>query len=459
MNRSILIVICDFLLLSLLTFSTDLSKIVGQDESTSTVKAHVTAKPPENSGKDLAAVMKQALAEEQGNREQLQAELAQARETARQQEEQAAQQARQVQQMMQQLQQQRTELEKQYALAQTNIQTLTQKLQSSASEASMTKEKLAAREAELQKQKVVAGNLQQQIELLNSRLQSAETEKRLSSGQIAMMQQQVQAEQAQNARLVEGYKTLATNNNTVNISNTRVEFRDDRGLTANTIFDDFVKNRVQTSFYAVRTGLFGSDSSRNKISQTVLVTDGANTYALCHVQDTPLTLADRGTDWQGLTGLLIHNQAQIAIRSLSFHVQDPRVVYMPITKAEAAQLGCKVFPISSDPYKFQDAVLVGAREGYYGQCSFQIDLTMPEYVKMVRSKQLSGKFSPSRGDLVFSHAGELLGVMANDSYCLVLHEFAESESVQFGPSLQNQHTGEILSRMYSYAYQLPSRLQ
>ena len=86
-------------------------------------------------------------------------------------------------------------------------------------------------------------------------------------------------------------------------------------------------------------------------------------------------------------------------------------------------------------------------------------MTTPEYVKLVRNKPLFGKFSPSRGDLVFSHAGELLGVMANDSYCLVLHEFAESESLQFGPNLQNQHTGEVLSRMYSYAYQLPSRLQ
>ena len=74
---------------------------------------------------------------------------------------------------------------------------------------------------------------------------------------------------------------------------------------------------------AFRTGLLGADLSKSKTGQTVLATDGANTYALCHVQDTPLTLADHGTDWQGLTGLLIHNQVQIAIRSLSFHIQDP----------------------------------------------------------------------------------------------------------------------------------------
>jgi hypothetical protein len=454
MNRSILIVICDFLLLSLLTFSTDLNKIVSQDEGAQAVRADAVSKPPENNGKELAAVMKQALAEEQTNREQLQSELNQTRETARQKEEEAARQAREIQQILQQMQQQRAALEKQYAAAQTNIQTLSQKLQNTTTEASMTREKLAAREAELQKQKVVAGNLQQQIELLNGRLQAADAEKRLVSGQVAMMQQQVQAEQAQNARLVEGYKVLATNSTSV----TRV-IHDNGGLAPNTIFDDYIKNRVRTTFNASRSGLLGVDMSRSKNAETVLVTDGANTYALCHVQETPLTLADRGTDWEGLTGMLVHNQVQVPIRSLSFHVQDPRVVFMPVTKAEAVQLGCKVFPISSDPYKFQDAVLVGSQERGYGQCSFQIDVTTPEYVKLVRNKVLFGKFTPSRGDLVFSRAGELLGVMANDNYCLMLHEFAESESLQFAPNLQNQHTGDVLSRMYSYAYQLPSRLQ
>ena len=48
--------------------------------------------------------------------------------------------------------------------------------------------------------------------------------------------------------------------------------------------------------------------------------------------------------------------------------------------------------------------------------------------------------------------------MANDNYCLVLHEFVESESLQFGPDLRPLRTGEVLSRMYFYAYQLPSRL-
>ncbi|MGD0207688.1 MAG: hypothetical protein ABSC89_08810 [Verrucomicrobiota bacterium] len=450
MNRSILIVICDFLLLSLLTFSTDLSKMAGENEgSAATVKVDVLPKTGDNNSKDLAAVMQQALGEEQKNREQLQAELAKAREAARQQQEQFDQQAKE-------LQQKQSNLEQQYATAQANIQALNQKLQSTATETSMTREQLAAKEAEIQKQTDLATSLQKQLAQLSNQLHAADVEKRIATGQVALMQQQVQAERAENARLAEGFKTLATNSGAL----TR-EIRENRALAPNTIFDDFVKNRVQTSFVASRTGLFGIDLGKNKTTETVLVTDGNKTYALCHVQDTPLTLWDPGTDWEKLTGTLAHNQAQVSIHALSFHLQDPRVVFMPVTKAEAAQLGCKVYSISADPYKFQDAVVIGVQGDYYGQSSFQIDLNTPQYVKLDRNllKGLFGKFNPSRGDLVFSRTGELLGIMANGTYCLVLHDFASDVTFPFGRDIRTQHTGDALSQLYSYVFNLPSRLK
>ncbi|MGA2241919.1 MAG: hypothetical protein ABSH11_07750 [Verrucomicrobiota bacterium] len=450
MNRSILIVICDFLLLSLLTFSTDLSKMAGENEgSAATVKVDLMPKTGDAGGKDLAEVMKQALGEEQKNREQLQAELAKAREAARQQQEQFGQQAKE-------LQQKQSNLEQQYATAQASIQALNQKLQSRAAETSMTRGQLAAKEAEIQKQADLAAALQKQLAQLSSQLHAADVDKRIATGQIALMQQQVQAERAENARLAEGFKSLATNSGAL----TR-EIRENRALAPNTIFDGFIKNRVQTSFVASRTGLFGVDLSKNKTTETVLVTDGNKTYALCHVQDTPLTLWDPGTDWVKLTGTLAHNQAQVPIHALSFHIQDPRVVFMPVTKAEASQLGCKIYPTASDPYKFQDAVVIGAQGDYYGQSSFQIDLNTPAYVKLDRNllKGLFGKFNPSRGDLVFSRTGELLGIMANGTYCLVLHDFASDVSFPFGRDIRTQHTGDDLSRLYSYVFNLPNRLK
>jgi hypothetical protein len=270
------------------------------------------------------------------------------------------------------------------------------------------------------------------------------------------MQQQVQAERAEKAQLAEGFKALATNSGAL----TR-EIRENRALAPNTIFSDFVTNRVQARLLASRSGIFGMDASKSKTAETVLVTDGTNIFALCHVQDTPLILWDPGTDWAGLSGTLDHNTAQVPIHSLSFHIQDPRVVFMPVTQAEAHQLGCKIYPISSDPYKFQDAVVIGAQGDYYGQSSFQMDLNTPQYVKLDRNflKGLFGKFNPSRGDLVFSRTGELLGIMANSTYCLVLHDFTATATFQFGPDVRAQHTGDTLSRLYTYIFNLPIRLK
>jgi len=138
-----------------------------------------------------------------------------------------------------------------------------------------------------------------------------------------------------------------------------------------------------------------------------------------------------------------------------------RVVLIPVSAAQRGQLGCKVYHVSSDPFKFQDAVLVGAREGYYGECKFEIDLSTPEYVKLDRSflKGLFGKFNPTRGDLVFSRTGELLGVMANGTYCMMIRTFDAAATFQFGQDMRAQHAADTLSLLYARVAEMPSKLQ
>jgi len=332
----------------------------------------------------------------------------------------------------------------------------------------LSKEKLAAMEAEMRKQIEQATALQQQMAelsksnqmVLNEKQQMAnqllvaETEKRSATEQVARMQDEVKAEREEKAKLAEGVKALASNSGEL-----VKEVRENRPLAPNMIFNDFTTNRVEARFDAVRAGMLGSEKRRE--TETVLVTDGANIFALCHIQDTPLTLWNPGADWEKLSGSLTRNLTSVPVSTMSFHLRDPRAILLPVTAAQARQLGCKVYRLSPDPFKFQDAVLVGAREAYYGECKFEIDLTTPDYVKLDRNvlKGLFGKFNPSRGDLVFSRTGELLGIMANSSYCMMLHNFDAGASFQLGPEVRQQHTGGTLSLLYSQVAQLPLKLQ
>lgn len=470
MNRSILIVICDFLLVSLLAFSTvDINK-VADEGAPPTVKVDIATNQVD-SGKDLAAVMRLALNDERRNREQLLGELTRTREvmSARDRDVQKFQEQLQSrEQESARLQQQQASLQQQYAAAQTNIERLNQQLQGTSTEAVMSREKLAAMEAEAKRKSEQASALQRQLaelsssnqavvaekQQLSTQLQVAQAERRAATEQAGRMAEDVKVERAEKAKLAEGVTALATKS-----SQLAEQIRSNQPLAPNTIFNDFVTNRVEAKFNAVRSGLFGN--TRRKDTETVLVTDGTNTFALCHVQDTPLTLWDPGTDWEALTGVLSHQWESSPIRSVYFSMRDPRIVWIPVTETEARQLGTKVYRISAEPYKFQDAVLVGTQDPYYGECKFEIDLTTPDYVRLDRNflRGLFGKFNPSRGDLVFSKTGELLGIMANGTYCLMIRTFDAASPLQFGENVRSERTGVILSQLYSQLVQFPSKLQ
>ena len=81
MNRSILIVICDFLLVSLLAFSTaDINKTTNEGVPRQ-VKTTIQTNPKENE-RDLTAVMRLALEQEHKGREQAARRTGQTREAA-----------------------------------------------------------------------------------------------------------------------------------------------------------------------------------------------------------------------------------------------------------------------------------------------------------------------------------------------------------------------------------------
>jgi hypothetical protein len=53
----------------------------------------------------------------------------------------------------------------------------------------------------------------------------------------------------------------------------------------------------------------------------------------------------------------------------------------------------------------------------------------------------------------------LLGIMANNTYCLVLHNFDAMATFNFGPDVRAQDTGDTLAALGSVVQQMPAKLQ
>jgi hypothetical protein len=471
MNRSILIVICDFFLVSLLAFSSqDISKL-SQTSSGSASKMTATSNQI-TPRQDLTNAMGMALEQERRNRNVLEAEVARLQQTAsaRAQEITNVQaQLRRAEQLQTQLYEQETNLMTQVALAQTNAAALSEQLRNAREETARTDAERAKLEAEVRKQLERAGVLEGQLAglqesnqiiqadrvALNTRLQVTEAARQTALERATELQGEVVAQHAVNVKLAESVNTLAAQS-----TNLAHEISANHELTPNEVFEQLATNRVMASFYGLKRGIFGTDSSKYKQTRILLAADGTNLFAVCHVQDTLLSLWNPAL-WEDLSGSLIHESAVFSINSISFNIQDPRVVLIPVSPAEARSLACKPYRLAEDPFKFQDAVVAGTQDNYYGECKFQMDTETPGYLKMDHNslKGIFGKFNPSGGDLVLSKTGELLGLMVNNNYCLVLSSLRPGARLKFGWETENPDTAQTFSELYALVTKMPFRLQ
>jgi X-X-X-Leu-X-X-Gly heptad repeat protein len=505
MNRSILVVIVDFLLISLLAFA----RLDEPDfkEARPNATPTLAAKDP-STHQDLVDVLKTSLAKEQESREQLNEQLRQTQQQLQTREQALSDREKVMRDEEQRLQEKVDEstrlahehatLEQQFTNTQANMAELQKQLSDSLSVANQSQQQLESVQSEIQARAQEEAILRRKLaeleksrqtteiekEQLSAKLQVSETEKRMVNEQLDSAKGDVQVERQEKAKLQEHADKLAEGNAKLAEGTTKLaegttklaqnvsslaqksgeltqEIRENRPLAPNTVFNGFVTNRVRVDFRAVRTGTFGHEVNKEKEFKTVLMRQGNQVYAVYHVNDTPLSLSFPGIDWDWLIGNLRRGPAVAHIDRISFLAADPRVVLVPISEAKARELSCKVYSVPKDPFKFQEAILVGANEGYYGECKFQMEPDNPQYIRMQRERfsWLVGKFQPSSGDLVFTKGGELLGLMVNKEYCLLLNELAPAYHIQMGIGIGDQQTGLVLSQCYSQVARMPSKLQ
>ncbi len=457
MNRTLLLILCDFLLLTLLAL-TDWQKAAPANPA-----APVPAAPGPASGgvtrdDDLVSVMKLSLEDERAQREQLSQQLQTTRGTLGEREKILADTAS--------------------SLADTRrkADTLAQQYQAAAADASLTREQLARLQKDLEQRQAEAarqaGELaalekaqaeaRAKIEDLNVSVRVAEREKQLLRSTAESLKTQVEAEREERLKVQAATTQLAQGVGQLADSSTALtkEIRDNRPINVNVLFNDFLANRVETSFTGTRPFLLG-ERTENRDTRTVFVTDGRDTYALLHVSDTPFSLLDPAWDWNTLKAELRKGGQRVVPDRLVFLALDPRVAVLPVTPAQVAALGVKPYPVVFEPFQFTEALIIANGGAGYGEVPFKLDAANSSYVRMDNRlvRRLFGDFSPSRGDLVLSKTGELLGIMVNSDYCALVTNFLPSQVIRTGDDLASRPTGKQLEDLTLRLRKLPARIQ
>ncbi|HEY1848053.1 MAG TPA: hypothetical protein VGG37_02550 [Opitutaceae bacterium] len=462
MNKTLLLFIVDFLFLNLIALTRWERAVPAQQHQppVNEISANTTSKE-----QDLVEAMRQSLAEEQLSRQAVQQKLASSESTLASREKSLGQLQGDSQKLTAQL------VDTQRSQAALNI-----KYQSESEENAMTRSQLAQlqreledRKAESERQKQALAELRQQdsdarkrIEGLTVQVALGEKEKQDLSVRANELEGQVQSERTERAKVEQATTQLAAGVGELaqNSGELTKEIRDNRPVPANVLFNDFLANRVQTTFTATRKGLFGN-STREKQTKTVFTTDGKQVYALVEVEDTPFSLREVGMDWEHVTVRFDRPPDYNSSASdIEFLQVDPRVVVIPVDAQQVAALGAKVYPLAANPLRFPDALLISGGGKGYGELGFKLDASHPGYVRIDNRlmKRLFGDFATSRGDLVFSNSGELLGIMVNSDYCVLLGNFAPTATIPTGDTRQS-HTAGLIDSLAGRVTAMPLELQ
>lgn len=496
MNRSLLLVICDFLLLSLLA----LARFDEPEDQAPQAERAIEQDAIAN--QDLIDVLKMSLDAEQETRDELSTELEETRDQLEARAKTLAEREaklEETQQTAEQLAAERDRLEEQrealaaakaqaeaeraklaeqseaarqkLAAAEADRVALAKSLAEVKESAATSTERLRAMQEELAAKVAAVDKLAAERERLASEVKTAELEKQTLSTQLEVSQAEARtrAEQLALAQknlelthqekavmqqttqsLAEGVGQLAQSTDQI-----REEVKRAQPLSLNTIFDRYQKNKIRISFESTESGVFGASTGRYSL-ETVLVRDKTGVYALIPVEKTPFT----ATGLRTVKGRIEFKGRAGAFNLVSALTADPRLLALRLPDNFADSWGIAPFNLATDPLKFPQAVLV-SDQGKFGEVGFKLLPAHPEYLNMDSSifTELFGEFAPRTGDLVFSQTGELIGAMVNNQFAVIAPSGAVSMTIELSPNFSTAAVKSYQDRLRANKSLLPPELR
>jgi hypothetical protein len=451
-NKTLLIIICDFLLISILA----LVEFKPQVEEAMEVDPQALR---ENAAEEMLELMQLSLEHEAAQRESVEASLRERDELLVEKDSALAETSQTLQQREQALQEasstlQQREAEKQelasvlestrgsLELTREEKEQLARELEQNEARARQLQAELraqqelaASRDADLAAARENLEQLEAAQRQLSTQLQIRETEKQLLEQNLITARAEVDRARIEAERAQQRSESLAAGVSELAASSTALqeEFRQAQPLSMNAIYRRFEDNRVFLRFTWRERLLLGS-ASRETAIQSILVDTGDGVHAVFATANTPLGDGSRISD---PAAMLRIGQRTFAVREVGYLDARRAIAAVQVPADVVADSGLAVFPIASEPLRFSEAVLVSDDQELYGEIPVRVtpgDARQLEIESRLFNR-LFGEFTPTPGDYVFSMTGELIGLMtaANRARLLQQPEMVDFQQLGTNP--------------------------
>ena len=431
MNKTLLIIICDFLLISILA----LVEFKPEVE----VEAIDEQALRDQAAEEMLELLQLSLEHESGQREEIESALEETREELSE----TSKDLQETEATLQETSSALTKKEEEANALSSELDQTKGSLELTLGEKASLAESLKEREAqsvklqeELQAQQALTRQKNDALETARGKLTELESEQRQLSTQLQiretekeMLEQnlvtaradveraRIEAERAQRQTesLAVGVSELAASSSAL-----QEEFRQAQPLSLNAIFKKFEDNRVFIRFQWLEQAFLGT-TTRQSALQSVLVRTPQGTQALFATANSPFSDGKGKLEAEAILSI---GGKSFAIRQLAFLSNDRQIAAVRVPDSITDNSGLAVFPLSDDPFRFSEAVLVSDDQELYGEIPIRVPPgeTGTLEVESRLFNRLFGEFSPNPGDFVFSMTGELIGIMVGNNRARLLQD-------------------------------------
>jgi uncharacterized protein YoxC len=523
MNKTLMLVICDFLLLSMLALARFDPPEEPKEPELDATASSATAEA------ELIELLEESLQAEQGSRENLSSDLQATRESlqekARRLEEREAALAEtlanlekteaeaeslakakaEVESKQAEIAAEREQLAQRYEATREKLQKASEERVELANTLGAVKEarsvseerlkqtekalrdreaQLARREADLRAAQKERERLAAEQAELNKALEVAQTERRLLSENLTKEQREKAQALARAERLGEnvavlgegvtqlgqgvnqlgqGVSQIGQNVTTLAESSEEIkkEMEAARPQTMSEIFTRFQNNRATIRFTAQERGLFGGPVERSYESRSILVQGpDENYYLVTHSNNSPFALSkSAGVESVNLT--VSAGNERMQINQIGFLAADPRLIFIPLPKIYAENSGLATFPLALQPERWEEAVLVKNDESNFGRTEFRRLTSSARFLKMERPAlgELFADFAASRGDLAFTKNSQFIGLLTDTRHAVVIDDFVASAVLNLGSRFDPETADRTVDELQDRIRQLPDEVR
>ena len=330
---------------------------------------------------------------------------------------------------------------------------------------------LAEREAALKAAEADKAALQAERETLNRQLEVAQAERRLLEQNLSQEQtekQQLQEEKelafARADRLTENVSQLGQGVSTLTQASEDIkkEIEAARPQTMSEIFTRFQNHRASLRFTATERGLFGAESIKTYESKSILIRDESGaTYLVTHSANSPFAFGKNANNLLAASLEVSLANRRFPASQIGFLSADPRILFVPLPQSLVDASGLETFPLALQPERWEEAVLVKNDESNFGRTGFRRLTESERFLKMDRPAlgQLFADFASSRGDLAFTKNSQFIGLLTDTEHAVVINDFLASAITRLGKGFDPEQNAATLDRLRDRLQQLPQKVR